>query len=278
MSMPKKLPILIGESGGTKTDWCFIDSNECENYFEGPSYHPDNWNDQFENELIDFWKEKSSCVNAQVVLFSAGCYKDENAKMLSGYLDEIFHQGVIVKSDLHAATIASLGSGAGTAIILGTGSVLINWDGHEIESISGGKGHQSGDQGSGFYFGKLAFEAYQNDELSENQYQTFHDRVDMDTLIGQVENGEDKAAFSHLSFKLRECNGIFENIHRENLHEFAKKYLKNAGHINVSLIGGYGFSQQKAVVDVFSQYGVRITDFINRPLKRLIEQRDLFID
>lgn len=54
-----------------------------------------------------------------------------------------------MKSDLHGAGYSLFGKESGWGTIMGTGSVLFQWKEQEVVQEIGGKGHLSGDEGSG---------------------------------------------------------------------------------------------------------------------------------
>ena len=62
--------LLIGESGGTKTDWVLLEGNEIIGRYVTESYHPNNHDDDFWSRVADFW---NSLDVSYGMLFSAGC-------------------------------------------------------------------------------------------------------------------------------------------------------------------------------------------------------------
>ena len=77
-----KRPLLIADSGGTKTDWCFIDELGNQHYFSSESYHPSNWSVDFTERIAAFWEQRPELKKAQVHLFCAGCLNPTNALKL----------------------------------------------------------------------------------------------------------------------------------------------------------------------------------------------------
>ena len=145
--------ILIGESGGTKTDWCLIGSEGTLEEFTTESYHNDNWNPSFHQRSESFWKEKPKLLQANLLFFGAGCFNLDIRKKQAQLFTKLGFKNVEIKSDLDAAGIAAYGIDSGLVSINGTGSVLFEWSGHEVSNLHGGLGFEMGDEGSGYYFG-----------------------------------------------------------------------------------------------------------------------------
>ena len=156
--------LLIADSGGTKTDWCLIINNKYY-FFITESYHPTSLDKTSKVELLEFWKHLTQKTKISCHFFGSGCSSEENqVKIKDHFSQKSSFQLFVVSSDLVAAGIALLGNEEGYVGILGTGSVLTYYKNKQITEIIGGFGYLLGDEGSGYYFGKLALQKYLNKE------------------------------------------------------------------------------------------------------------------
>ena len=215
------LPLLIADSGGTKTDWCYIDTFGSKHFFETESYHPVHWSAEFELRIEQFWNKYPLYKDAQVHLFCAGCLWVEKSDQLSLLFNKFGFSDVTVKSDLHAAALSLYGNQNGFCAILGTGSVFFEWKNQEIKSIQGGKGYEVGDEGSGFFFGKLVFQAYKNNNLSPVQKRIFEEKVSIPEIEKSLLKKSSKTIISQISKQLSEYPSIFSYIYIDSPSKFS---------------------------------------------------------
>ena len=79
-------PILIADSGGTKTDWCLIKSPTDLHYFNSESYHPKNVSEQWVENQKKWFKSLQLPSNTSLFFYGAGCGTDR----MKNYLKDIF--------------------------------------------------------------------------------------------------------------------------------------------------------------------------------------------
>src|SRR3989338_8650129 len=121
--------VIIADSGGTKTDWCKVDDNGKQVYLHTYSYHPAQWSGEIAKEQREFWEQYPEWLKTELYFFGAGCYQKERGWWMKQTLEDLGFERVFVLSDVHGAAWAALGNQPGWVAILGTGSVLIEWDG-----------------------------------------------------------------------------------------------------------------------------------------------------
>ena len=63
-----KKSYLIADSGGTKTDWCFVDVLGNKNYFTTASYHPNLMSEEWIETNKSFWKKYSIFSNPKTLI------------------------------------------------------------------------------------------------------------------------------------------------------------------------------------------------------------------
>lgn len=145
------------DCGGTKVSYATF-SRENEIIEENTIEIPCNININLENfvnvveELITQYDPKDALVG--VAGWIAFPKKDEVLNRLK----------VRIVSDVDLAAMTLLNADQKLGVILGTGSVFFTKG-----QVYGGFGHSLGDEGSGYYFGKLLFKKYLEDFESNNQ-------------------------------------------------------------------------------------------------------------
>ena len=269
---------LIAESGGTKTDWCFIDKCKTKTYFTRKSYHPLYCTEEFLESERQFWLAHAYMMEVEVIFYGSGCFRPEGNTQVSSFLSDLGFDDVTVLSDLHAAGNALYGEDQGAVVILGTGSVLFHWRNNDVENLVGGKGFLRGDEGSGFYFGKLIYDAYVKGGLNSEQQKVVNSIINWKEFDQSFSNQTHKKLFSELSFKLKDFRLLFEEFHVKNLEAFCKTHFENQSPQNVSVVGGYGYHQKDLVKKIFTQFGVSLNEFLARPIERIVERTVLLSD
>lgn len=264
-------PLLIADSGGTKTDWCYIDEKDKRHFFTTESYHPVNWTDEFVGRISEYWNQLSNYKAAELHFFCAGCLKVDKAKELESIFNKIGFLNVRVKSDLHAAGLALYGNENGNVAILGTGSVFFEWKNQDVVSIVGGKGFEIGDEGSGFYFGKLIFQAYKENNLTIEQQSILEKTINISELENALQLNKTKEVFSQIPNKLKRYITEFSNFHEENLRLFFEPIKEENSKLFVRIVGGY-FSAHTAILRPYLlKKDIEVELFTNRPIDSLVD-------
>jgi len=264
---------LIADSGGTNTDWCLIDEEGVKNFFVTESYHPNNWSNNFFNNIKRFWSD-FDCNSINLYFFGAGCLSSSHSEKLVYHFELLEFNSVKVNSDLHAAAYCTLGAKNGTVAILGTGSVLFSWENSEVENIIGGKGHLEEDEGSGYYFGKIILSAYLQNKLSEEQLTTLKSQC-LDVASIEITNKYDVA---RIASQLSSNKLLFKKYHLQNFQLFARKHIFKNKRFNLQIVGSYGTNHIDYLKQELSKVNVVIEQVVDKPISLLVEQRHLFID
>jgi len=262
--------ILFADSGGTGTDWVYRNSEGYKIFFETESYHPSNWNEDFWKRFAQYWKSNESLLENKLHFFGAGCFNKKNAQLLQEKFQTVGFVNVQVKSDLHAAGYSSYKRVEGDVIIAGTGSVWFHYSNDSVSQIVGGKGHEIGDEGSGYYFGKLIIERYKNNTLTNPQLEILNNKLDLESL-SKIDSLKKKYGWSTLSKELQEYKKVFENIHIENIGEFIKTHFKKSKPRSVCLVGSYAYYHKELWIEKLDSIGVNVNDVILKPIEHFIE-------
>ncbi|MGJ8661970.1 MAG: hypothetical protein ACSHXL_08025, partial [Bacteroidota bacterium] len=264
-----KKQILIGESGGSKTDWALLSESEIIWQFSSPSLHPKNWNDEvFQNIHQQFVASDLNFSKTNLKFFGAGCNGIEKARELKDRFLSFGFNSIHISGDLKAAGIACLGDGSGFVTILGSGSVIINFKEGEVDTYFGGLGRQAGDEGGGYYFGKLVLNALREKELEPIQ-ESILKSVLSKTEQNAVERGKitDDICLK-LSHKLGNYLFEFQNFHLMNIDLFYKTYLQSnvSKDETIHFVGSYAYFYQEIIKSYFTAKGYQIGTFVPRPI------------
>lgn len=263
--------VLIGESGGTKTDWCLIRNGEVAIRMVSFSMHPSNWNAEFFKKVSLFLTEILENERIPIIIYSAGCHQESNRRELSNEITKLGYS-VEVQSDLIAAG-RSLGIGAPARIaIFGTGSVLFTFQNDQVTEVVGGRGYQIGDEGSGYYFGKLVLDLWKKNKLNEDQIHVLESNFNLNELLDSIGTIKEKYVIASLSKGLSDFEQLFLEIHRANFTAFCKSHEITKSSNKVHIIGGYGFHHRDILAEVFGLFGVGLGRVIPRPIDALVDQ------
>lgn len=265
-----KFTRLIADSGGTKTDWSGVDEDNQQHRFTTESYHPLKVDDEFVDRQLEFWNryDISECF---LHFFGAGCLHEENQQKMRTVFKKIGFSDVLVESDLFAAARV-VGNEKGMIAICGTGSVLFKVRHGQLLELRGGLGWEQGDEGGGFYFGKLLLE-----QLREhgNEYQEIRNVIErwksIDELYAIWNKPESKGIYSQLSVLLTnyQSHPLIASVHMENVRLFLERYAE--GVTSISFVGSYAFHMKNYFNTVCKSENIKISTFVERPMDVLIK-------
>lgn len=265
--------VLIGESGGSKTDWIHVDCDGEINKFSTRSFRTDSFNAKdIEVERARF--KAYNVLNCEVLFFGAGCHTEAGKKRQLDLLECVGFLKTKIFSDLDAAALAVYGfDKSGWVAIHGTGSVLFYWNGRSVSQLIGGLGFDQGDEGSGAHLGRVVYDAYNTKSLSSPQQNEISD------FLKENESAEKtKSFYVGLGNVISRSKNNWRVLHEKNMSDFTSKYLKDFGSKHVSIVGGYGFNNQDVVKDSYAYFKVEIDCFVERPIKCLFEQIEVLIE
>lgn len=265
-----KWSLLIADSGGTKTDWCLVDQTGKRELFTTESYHPRFIDDAFIYRQAAFWK-KRQLDGVALRFYGSGCFKAEAAIGMVAVLQQIGFRNVEVHSDMLAAALA-LNKGNGWGAICGTGSVVFRSEHQKIMEHRGGMGHQRGDEGSGYYFGRLFMDQLKDNSVLMNYYeQAVAGKTDVDLIGLAPDSDQAKAGYALLPALLARYkhDTAIKNLHEQNVRQFAELYTK--GCTAIGLCGSYAFYHEQLFRSVLGEYGILVEAVMERPIQSLTD-------
>jgi glucosamine kinase len=266
------MKILVADSGGTRTDWCLTDQNSNMHLFETASYHPNEWTESFFEEQSVFWESYPNKDEINLYFFGAGCLNEDKQQVLRDFFGGFGFASVKVASDIHAAGYATIGAGNGAVAIMGTGSVLAIFDNGQVKELRGGLGYALGDEGSGYYFGKLVIENLLNGNLPTTEkalYALFGDRKH---ILSACYGDHGKVYISEVAVMVKNLNSSELNeLHKDNIRLFCDKHVKHLSFNEISFCGSYGYYRQSDVREVLAEFGKSVDKIQERPILAVTE-------
>lgn len=265
--MIKHTNILLADSGGTKTEWIAISNGRIIDQWIGDSMHPvsiEHFNDSIPSGYLDYHLE----------FFGAGCHNEGGKHALSSKLKSLGFISFNVRSDLYEAGLSLFGKNSGCGFISGTGSVVFNYDGQKITDVFGGLGHVLGDEGSGFYFGKLLLVEYLYNRLPKEIEDFLTSKLGgRSEILKQVYSAEGKRYVSKLSVLTTSLDhDVIRDLHKKNVELFVNSFVAyNADIKEVKACGSYAFHFSELFNEAFDKKQISLSTTIRRPLEKIAE-------
>lgn len=257
---------VIADSGGSSTSWALVYDNKEVKEFRTRSMHPKYVladPEGIRKELHETFGE----LDAPLYFYGAGCASEAVQNDMRNLLHQAGFSAVEVYPDTLAACRALYGKEAGWVGILGTGSILVHYDGNRITDRIGGYGSLVGDEGSGFYFGKLLVRfLLESPEWETSWVELFGSK---ENILGKLAGAEAQQWLAGLGQQSAHLSCDF--LHRENAALFWENYgSKIPGLDRISFIGTYGFEQQTVFKEVFQKQGVTVLRALASPMEDLL--------
>lgn len=265
-----KLKYIIADSGGTKTDFYAVTVNGDGLQLTRNSYHPSAINEAFVLEERKFWSD-FDLSDATLDFYGAGCLKEEKQEIVKYHLRNMGFLQTKVESDIYLAS-KSLRIEDGFVAITGTGSVVVKLEAGKITELRGGLGWELGDEGGGFYFGKLLLQEMKEYPKKNPEIEQKIENFKPLTELFELENdAASRSIYAKLPVLLSEYKSheLLKNIHEKNIQLFFDLYLKGVS--KVGIVGSYAFHQQEIFQKIANQQSIEIVKFIERPLEELVK-------
>lgn len=265
---------IVADSGGTGTEWCYVNEQGTKSFFATRSYHPIHWTADFFKEEQEFWTNQPDLLKGQLNFFGAGCLNNDHAQKLSAFFKSIGFEDVSVRSDLHGASFALLQEESGSFGILGTGSVAAEIVDGQLKNVTGGLGYLLGDEGSGYYFGKMLIKSLLTSELEDGLSKLLLDKLGGKAAIMEAVYGKDSRAFLSQLAKST-VNYPYESIrhiHEINIELFFESIQGKLNLANgISLVGSYAYAKRELIAEIGGRMGVKVELIIEKPIDQLTE-------
>jgi glucosamine kinase len=261
---------VVADAGGSKTAWAILESGNLIEQFETSSLHP-RYALQFdEHEKIRLKEQLTNGIDSPLSFYGAGCSSEERKQQMHAFFTDLGFPSVDIFPDTIGACRAALGNNPGFVAILGTGSVLLDYNGKDITQQIGGHGAILGDEGSGLYFAKLLVKG-----LLEGQIEFTPELLEVfeskDAIRKQLSGADVLPWLSSLAGNVAALH--LRELHEKNFQIFVDTHLLQLQTSNKTLhvIGTYGCKQQAFLREVLDKNGWELGQCIEQPIFRLVE-------
>lgn len=260
---------LIADSGGSSTTWALVSGNNEVRFVQTGSLHPKY---AFSDSGVLEELRQFKGLNAPLYFYGAGCSSEKVQNEMKAFLKKVGFAKAEVYPDTLAACRALYGNEAGWVGILGTGSILVRYDGSEIIQRLGGYGSLIGDEGSGFYFGKLLVRYLLEVPEWENSWVELFESKE--TLLGKLASADAQKWISGLAFQTAHLN--FDFLHRGNAELFRDMYCSKISNLTeIAFIGTYGFEQREIFSETFQKQEIRLKKCLSNPIVDLLNYHQI---
>lgn len=259
---------LIADSGGTGTNWIYGD-DQILGRFVTSSLHPRNLKRFPRNEKDELIRINKLYSFDEVLFYGAGMSSPENQQALKLFFEDIPFKSLKIGTDALLAGLACCGFEHGYTAILGTGSILLEMNHGEIASRVGGLGPESGDQGSGYYFGKLV-RSYliKSDEWKAEWEELFGTK---EQFMERYPSNVNPTELAGLSKRL--SNKDFVEFHNQNIDLFIETHLSaiETDSRVLNIVGSYGFYLQELIRERLQKAGWTMNKCLIDPIEDFLQ-------
>jgi glucosamine kinase len=273
---PMKAKLILADSGGTSTDWAVIKEDNTISYFTTKSYHPSNFSEAFFDGMLEDWNFRRVDFNAKLKFFGAGCSSVDVQKQMTKHLTDIGFREVEIQTDAYGACLSQLGHNKGLLAVMGTGSVVCSYNGLIIDKVYGGLGHVLGDEGSGYFFGKLVIKQLLSSGFSGEVGTALHDILgDRRAILKKVYSPTGKDFMAHIPKKIAELTYHPELVvlHRYNFELFVSRCLfpVETNNKRLNVVGSYAFYHKDILEEALLSNAWKLESITKQPIKGLAE-------
>ena len=290
---------LIADSGSTKTDWLFVNSDGEQKELHTDGINPARdardiiYNVLYHDLLPQLpqnlpLKGKGKAVS--VYFYGAGCIEPFSLTVKDVIKEVLPSSTVEVESDLLGAARALCGDKPGIACILGTGSNSCFYDGKNIVMHTPPLGYILGDEGSGSYLGKTLLNGLFKGLLPESLKQALCDKYAL-SLPGIIERVYRLPAANTFLASLVPFIAEYRNnpaIHDMLVDAFRQFFVRNIaiyGHkeMPIHCVGGIAYQFAEELHAAAATEDMQIGCILHRPIEAIVQyhlkrQQNMYFD
>lgn len=266
--------ILIGEAGGSGTQWRLSKGASEVDQFETIGYNPQSSTIE---DLVSELTQKLSDPEAvtEVYFYAAGLITEEHFQQTIYALQKQFPNAQVeVQNDALAAARGLCGREAGWIGFLGTGSGMVYYNGQNITKQVDSLGFILGDEGSGAYIGKILTRDYYRGRMPERLAQELSIHFEaLGTELGNVygtKHGNTHLArlAAHITpfLSLPYVDGLLRQAFRDYFDAFVKSSISTPIHFT----GSIAFHFNTILREVAIEKGLSIGRIVQSPIAGLL--------
>jgi len=272
---------VIADSGSTKTDWLIVDNQRDERRYiqmEGLNpYHQTSANITKLTQKAFAHYDKLKEIS-QVFFYGSGCATPEkNNEVKNGLLPIFSNAEMHIESDILGAARALFGRGEGMAIILGTGSNSVIYNGNSITKGIRSTGYILGDEGSGSYLGRMILQSYFrkefDDELThdfENMFEVNHATI-LENIYMKPAPNRYLASFAVFANRHLDNPLMMGFVTRsfEDYFNYQLSELQADKGLPLGVVGSIGFHFKEVFSSIAQQHGYKVDSYLQQPIDGL---------
>lgn len=275
--------ILIADGGSTKTDWICINNNKKEVFrLQTLGLNPSVIaKEELKNRVTSSDKlSEVKNIITEVHFYGAGCGTLLTSEILSSIFQDFFSNAKInVAEDTLAAVYASAGIKPAIVCILGTGSNSCFFNGNSIDTLTPSLGYTIMDEASGNYFGKILLRDFYYKKMPLTISNEFQSQFNLDAdfvklnLYRKPNPNMYLASFAKFMIDFKDNQYIKKTIEKgfNEFFEYRILPFDKPKETPIYFIGSIAFYFSAILEKVADQYGLKITDVIQRPIDNLLE-------
>ena len=274
--------IAIVDSGSTKADWKFLDTNTDITSLSTMGFNPYfHASEKISLELIKAFDGKLNRNEIKKVFYyGAGCSDDLRCSIVAEGLKVVFPKAYIeVKHDILASARATCKDQPGIACILGTGSNSCAYDGVDLTDNITSLGFLLGDEGSGTHLGKLLIQGYFYREFPDDIKKAFEEELSFDkhVFLNKVYNNDSANVYlaSFSKFMSNHKNHIYiQNLVNQAFSLFIKRHVRKYKvhtEVPIHFIGSVAFHFRDILKMVLDERNLELGIVIKKPIDNLVE-------
>ena len=274
-------PIIIVESGATKSDWRVLgqDGREVKRFLRAGTNVSSMKLEDIKSTLTEAFASEGLEKAAGFYLYTAGVVTPEIADELVKHLRSLAQIDEIeINNDLMGAARGACGHEPGIAAILGTGSNTCFYDGSTLSQKVYSGGYVIGDEGSGASLGKLFLADFIKglvpDEIARDFAKEF-DSSYAGIVQGVYRSASPSGYLGSLApFILRHYSHPYAKaLVDKNFQSFIDRSLLryDTARYPVGIVGGFGWACKDIITPLLDKAGIKVSRFIKAPIEGLCE-------
>ncbi|MDB5201219.1 MAG: ATPase [Ferruginibacter sp.] len=275
------MPILIADSGSTKTEFCLLNGKKKKTIItQGMSPYFLSGAQISEILLTQVLPKIKNELPAEIYFYGTGCSNQANVKIVQQAFKSVFKKAkVSVDHDMTGAAKSLCGDQKGVACILGTGSNSCFYNGKKIVKNSPGLGYVLGDEGSGAYLGRKVIQYFLyktfDEDLMERfnaKYQTTAPEI-LDAVYKQPLPNKYLAKYAMF---LAENRGHFmiENIIEDSFNDFFFNHIykyRESWTLPINFVGSIAYGFRDVLKEMCNSYELQLGRVLKNPMEGLVK-------
>lgn len=276
------MPILIADSGSTKTDWVLVEDDKILIKTQTKGFNPyfqthEEIYEEIKNQLIPQLQGYVNSIN-KVFFYGAGCSSIDKIEIIRKALTFSFGHVVLhINHDLLASARALCGKEKGIACILGTGSNSCLYDGKDVSENVPSVGYMFGDHGSGANIGKMFIQHYFDQSLPiqlkhEFEKAGYNREVILENVYKQPMPSRYLAGVMNFLKNYPQDNFVRQLIKQCFINFIDSQVSKytDAHVLKINLVGSIAYYYQEILRDVLTEKGFELGKIIKSPIDGLV--------